>query len=419
MNDYIIAICLKSNSSRVVGTFLNNDKGAVKLGSAFFESNPGLVFPTIVVSESDITGVEKMTGNKVGETKEKVEPSEVGKTESQKTGRMDDVPTDSTKPSKTAPEQGDIKVCSGATEALEQTKEMVEHKIGSAEGNEEEEGDWDQFKANSKLFNIDGKFDEGEYMDVLDKNSESYKSKLLMAKRIEREIMSSPTSDLHRLEERGFGGPGDDDAYSTVINEKKGKKHRREGRSPKTEMPIQRETSARSQQKPTTDADTKSPGGESVKKKMVIEIEGFSMDGDGKGAAAKQDVKVKESFVHVQKRKEGDQSKRKGTEGRKSDIAEKNKELKVDSGVKQEEKGNGKRNITYGWMSTKFESSRSIIETIRSKFKQVFEIGEGNLKWGTGPSWETVGRNAISKSTRFNKSSSILKHVSRKSPVSK
>lgn len=264
MDSYTIAICLKSNANRVVGTFLTMKDKMVTLGNAFFEASPEIVFPTIVVCESDITGVEKIA---------ECEPRGL-------------------------------------------------QKMG---GRKEDKGDWNQFRANSRLFNIQPEFDEQEYMDVQDKDSEGYKSKLGMAQRIEQEILSSASVDAHTLEECGESTAGDnDDAYSSVV------------------------------EKPR----------EEVRRKMVIEIEGFSPE-----------------------------------------CARDEPESAAETGA---------RKITYGWMNTKFESSRNMIETMRPKFKGVLECED--TRWGSGPSWEAVGKGILNRST---KTRPPMKQMSRKPAASK
>lgn len=352
MDKYTIMICLKSGGSKVVGTFLTNAKGMVKLGNAFFKSNPETVFPTIVISEGDIMGVEKIS-----------------------------VPD-------TAPGQGVFKTDDEVSrDQYVREKEIVRHEVEEPQAGREcgEEGGWDQFKANSELFDIRPEFDEGEYMDVLDKDSESYKNKLSMARKIEQEILSSSTTDAHRLEERGVNRTEDnDDVYSSVATDKKPRKK------------VGRESSSKGQQK---SIDSRPLGGE-AKKKMVIEIEGLSTNEgprDGKDLEGAVDSRGTggEACENEEERRSGRQTECDG---------------------KQE---TSKRSVTYGWLNTKFDSSRSMIEAIKSKFRGMFSIDGADQKWGTGPGWESSGKNAVARSMKFSKTSSGSKQASKKVPISK
>lgn len=354
MDNYAIAICFKNNPSRMVGTFLSNSDGMVRLENAFFEASPGIVFPTIAISEGDITIVKRVLDQPVqGVCKASAVPDspaagdegDVFKTDSQISG--EDARRGSTVPK--APE---------------------EPKTPVAEG-----GDWNQFEANSKLFNIDNKFDEEEYMDVLDKSSEEYKSKLSMAIRIEKEIMSSETSDQHRLEERGLGGPAEnEDAYSSVL---------------RGDSDGQKAEAGEVAGKPEKGGAGESRQSAGTRKKMVIEIEGLSLS---------------------ETRKDESQEKANGARGSGAEST-----LETGSGEEQVPK----KSVRYGWMHTKFNSSQCLVEMIGSGFSGVLEADESDLKWGPGPSWEVAAKNMAKKIQKSAKAMASSRKMARKSPVSK
>ncbi|AFN84071.1 poly(A)-binding protein-interacting protein [Encephalitozoon romaleae SJ-2008] len=360
MDNYVISICFKNNPSKMIGTFLSNEDGMVKLEDAFFENNPGIVFPTISISESDIITVKKADA-RPEEEKERIPLEASEKTES---GMKDS-------------EQGLFKTDSEISEVPEEmrTKTVLVETKDITILPEEESKDWNQFEANSKLFNIDNKFDEEEYMDVLDKSSNWYKSKLLMARRIEKEIMSSTTTDPHRLEERGLGRtPENEDMYSTVI----GKDH----------ISVANKTPS-SVEKQSKDAsgiiEAKRGGDDGEKRKMIIEIEGLSLSEtkDGGSLANTESSKNEESS--------NTQEERKNTRPKKS--------------------------VRYGWMHTKFDSSKNLLGMIKSRFKGAFDISGSDLKWGGGLTWEIAAKNIIKKA-KGGKASSI-RRVPKKSPGSK
>ena len=86
---------------------------------------------------------------------------------------------------------------------------------GSIEG-------WDQFKANEKLFNVRGGYDENLYTTALDKTQMNSK-KIKEAERIAREIETSVSTNMHIAEERGQAVEGDydeEDRYSGVLKKK-------------------------------------------------------------------------------------------------------------------------------------------------------------------------------------------------------
>ncbi|RMZ86764.1 hypothetical protein DV736_g6008, partial [Chaetothyriales sp. CBS 134916] len=64
-------------------------------------------------------------------------------------------------------------------------------------------GGWDQFATAKQMTGIESTYDENEYTTALDKNSLSYKIKEAEAERVEREIMSTTSTNMHVREERG------------------------------------------------------------------------------------------------------------------------------------------------------------------------------------------------------------------------
>lgn len=82
-------------------------------------------------------------------------------------------------------------------------------------------GNWDQFAANEKLFGLKTDFNEEIYTTKLDRQAAHIKAKEAEADRIAREIMASPTSNLHLAEERGKEVAVDEESlYGAVIREK-------------------------------------------------------------------------------------------------------------------------------------------------------------------------------------------------------
>jgi hypothetical protein len=80
-------------------------------------------------------------------------------------------------------------------------------------------GQWDQFKANQELFNVNASFDENLYTTELDK-SQIDARKIAEAERIAREIENTTSSNLHVAEERGHAVETDydeEDRYSGVL----------------------------------------------------------------------------------------------------------------------------------------------------------------------------------------------------------
>ena len=80
-------------------------------------------------------------------------------------------------------------------------------------------GEWDQFKANEELFNVNATYDENLYTTQLDKSAMDAK-KIAEAERIAREIETSVTDNIHLAEERGHKIETDfdeEDLYSGVM----------------------------------------------------------------------------------------------------------------------------------------------------------------------------------------------------------
>ncbi len=65
-------------------------------------------------------------------------------------------------------------------------------------------GEWDQFKANEKLFGLKTDYDENIYTTTIDRSNPSYREREARAQRIAREIESSSTNSAHIREERGM-----------------------------------------------------------------------------------------------------------------------------------------------------------------------------------------------------------------------
>lgn len=80
-------------------------------------------------------------------------------------------------------------------------------------------GDWDQFKANEELFNVQATYDENLYTTELDKSQIDAK-KIREAERIAKEIENTTSTNLHVAEERGHVVETDydeEDRYSGVL----------------------------------------------------------------------------------------------------------------------------------------------------------------------------------------------------------
>ncbi len=88
-------------------------------------------------------------------------------------------------------------------------------------------GQWDQFKANKELFNVNATFDESLYTTELDTTKIDSK-KLKEAERIAKEIQNTTTDNIHMAEERGFKVETDfdeEDLYSGVLTKDGKQRH--------------------------------------------------------------------------------------------------------------------------------------------------------------------------------------------------
>ncbi|KAM0671758.1 hypothetical protein CWI42_120910 [Ordospora colligata] len=350
MDSYRIAICLKNNPSKMIGTFFANEDGMVKLENAFFESNSKIVFPTIVISESDIVGVMRVEDCEVRSIAEKSGGKNVSNEGLEHVDGEFKIDSEISNAKRTST-GGVSKIATGDC--------GVTHNYAEAQ---QEGKDWNQFEANSKLFNIDGKFDEQEYMEVIDRTCEVYKANILIAKKIENEIMHSATNDQHILEERGVKVNREEDAYSSVIRKTEG-----------TEDAIHTETSFEGRKDKAMKLKNNT-----VRRKMVIEIEGLSHETGTESSG----------FIDGSNRED----KRKGEVGR-------------SIGVTDEKKMNGSipKSVTYGWMNTQFESIDQMLNTMKSKFVGKLANEENDQKWGAGINWKTGAKSVISRSMKTNK----------------
>ncbi|KAL3925081.1 MAG: hypothetical protein SGILL_000637, partial [Bacillariaceae sp.] len=95
-------------------------------------------------------------------------------------------------------------------------------------------GEWDQFKANEELFNVNASFDENLYTTQLDKGAIDAK-KIAQAERIAREIETSTTKNAHLAEERGQKIENDfrdeEDKYSGVLTDDMKQRHEAKAKS--------------------------------------------------------------------------------------------------------------------------------------------------------------------------------------------
>ena len=65
-------------------------------------------------------------------------------------------------------------------------------------------GEWDQFKANERLFGLKSDYDENIYTTTIDRSNPSYREREARAQRLAQEIEGSSTSNAHLREERGM-----------------------------------------------------------------------------------------------------------------------------------------------------------------------------------------------------------------------
>lgn len=86
-------------------------------------------------------------------------------------------------------------------------------------------GDWNQFEANSRLFNVKHTYDENIYTKKLDLNKFS-KAQILKAERIAREIESGSSDNIHIQQERGHRMEmemDEEDMFSGVLRDQGGR----------------------------------------------------------------------------------------------------------------------------------------------------------------------------------------------------
>ncbi|KAL6715035.1 poly(A)-binding protein binding protein [Lecanora helva] len=65
-------------------------------------------------------------------------------------------------------------------------------------------GEWDQFKANEKLFGLKSDYDENIYTTTIDRSKPSYREREARAQRLANEIEGTSSSNSHVREERGL-----------------------------------------------------------------------------------------------------------------------------------------------------------------------------------------------------------------------
>ncbi len=65
-------------------------------------------------------------------------------------------------------------------------------------------GEWDQFKANEKLFGLKSDYDENIYTTAIDRSNPSYREREARAQRLAQEIEGSSIGSAHVREERGM-----------------------------------------------------------------------------------------------------------------------------------------------------------------------------------------------------------------------
>eukprot|EP00526_Cylindrotheca_closterium_P006834 CAMPEP_0113635842 /NCGR_PEP_ID=MMETSP0017_2-20120614/18689_1 /TAXON_ID=2856 /ORGANISM="Cylindrotheca closterium" /LENGTH=739 /DNA_ID=CAMNT_0000546651 /DNA_START=45 /DNA_END=2264 /DNA_ORIENTATION=+ /assembly_acc=CAM_ASM_000147 len=88
-------------------------------------------------------------------------------------------------------------------------------------------GQWDQFKANEELFNVQASYDENLYTTELDKSQIDAK-KLAEAERLAKEIEGTTSTNIHIAEERGQAIETDfdeEDRYSGVLTKDGKQRH--------------------------------------------------------------------------------------------------------------------------------------------------------------------------------------------------
>lgn len=117
----------------------------------------------------------------------------------------------------------------GLVGALEEKSGMTRKGFGLATNSKLQGniGEWDQFKANQELFNVNATFDENLYTTELDKSQIDSK-KIAEAERIAREIEKTASTNIHIAEERGHILETDfdeEDRYSGVLTKEGKQRH--------------------------------------------------------------------------------------------------------------------------------------------------------------------------------------------------
>jgi len=115
-------------------------------------------------------------------------------------------------------------------------------------------GQWDQFRANEELFNVQASYDENLYTTELDKASIDAK-KVAAAERIAKEIEGTTSTNMHIAEERGHVVETDldeEDRYSGVLT--KDGKQRHDVKGSKAAAPKMNYAAAAAKAEPTKKA---------------------------------------------------------------------------------------------------------------------------------------------------------------------
>jgi hypothetical protein len=183
-------------------------------------------------------------------------------------------------------------------------------------------GDWDQFSANEKRFNVKATFDENLYTTALDYNNID-SSQVAEAERIAKEIENSASTNIHIMEERNQKISADydeEDLYSGVLKKKEDSKE--DGGGPGAKVPVVAEqkrmnyaAAAGATKKTTVVPVTDAPAASSV-----------SAQQDGVQAQSSEpNAPTVESVDSTEEEKKGD------TEDAQADISESQKEEAKDA----------------------------------------------------------------------------------------
>ena len=188
-------------------------------------------------------------------------------------------------------------------------------------------GQWDQFKANQELFNVNATYDENLYTTELDK-SQIDKKKIAEAERLAREIEGTTSSNLHIAEERGHVVETDydeEDRYSGVLTKDGKNRHEVDGPKPTAAVQPPKMNFAAAAAKAVPAKKASPPG-----------LVGKAAEAETKdnNTAAAPDSKAEDT---KEKPKESDADASKPDESAKSDEANEKKEEKVETDTKKEE----------------------------------------------------------------------------------